>query len=293
MNAEKGLYNPICTLSSECRGDELYRKLLQMPEIIKQSNHSVWLSGSILEQDPKTHQLFSSHAIRESLISGEWLKESGYLITDNEDVLKQAALQHVPDVNYMVFSFQEWVRNNALFYAFKKNQNNEPWYEWPEELRLQPKLQSVILKPYQNDLLYSAFAQQMLFLQWNRIRQNAADQDVRIVGSLPYLSAYDSADVWSHQECFHEDGSYHWDAMRSDRFSWWMDRIGYTSRLYDGVILESFEQLVKQGGETFFEELKNTSDELLLYADDREVLSDSAEDIMNRYGISLMHADKN
>lgn len=292
MNIERGLYEPILKQMVQNGSEEEYRKLLQMPEKMKQKNSSVLLTGSILECSQMTGKLLSSHAISESLITAEWLKESGYQIAEKENALKQAYLQHVPNVNYMVFAFQDWVRNYALFQAFKKIQQHAPWYEWPEELKDQPELQSVDLKSYQDDLLYFAFVQQMLFLEWKKIKQTANDLEIRIVGSLPYLPCYDSVDVWSQRECFTDSGDYDWQAMRNDHFRWWMDRIGYTTRLYDGVILESFGELAEHGGRQFFEELKNTSDELCLYVNEEEVLSDSALALMEQYGISRIHREE-
>lgn len=291
MMIEKGVILSVKSAVQENIGDDPYRKLIQTAEMLKNKKSKLWLCGSITEFSASG--LLSSYAIDESLISEDWLKQAGFMIAADSDqsVLRQAYQAFRPDVNYMVFSFQDWVRNEAIYHAFMKQQGNSSWRAWPDSFKYQPEQQDVDLKPYQEDLLYRAFVQQELFLEWKAVKQKANDLDLKVIGTLPYLPCIDSVDVWSHQDCFKEDGDYNWQVLKQTEYHYWMDRIGYSTRIYDGIILEDFSKLAEHGKEPFFIALQQTSDELNLYVRDTEPLSDQAKLMIEKYHLSILHGD--
>jgi len=217
----------------------------------------------------------SSFAIREDLISSSFLQNSGLLKgeipLDRAQMLRQAYAGFHPEVSFMVFAFQDWVRSMSLYHAFRMQAGDLPWMEWPPELRTQPTAQDVDLHAFQDEILYEAFVQMQLFLEWKEIRQAAYAENLKIIGRLPYASAADSVDAWSHQELFRiEQGSataaYDWEALRSQGYEWWLNRIGYIGRIYDGVILEHFERMAECGGHGLMQALREPAGEIELYA---------------------------
>ena len=52
---------------------------------------------------------------------------------------------------------------------------------------------------------YYLFEQFIFYSQWEKLKQYAAYQGIRIVGDIPIYVGLDSADVWSQQELFELD----------------------------------------------------------------------------------------
>lgn len=218
---------------------------------------------------------FSSFAIREDLISPSFLKNSGLLAANAEgtfeQMLRTAYASFRPEVSFMVFAFQDWVRSASLYRAFRTRSGNLPWMQWPSELRDQPKTQDVDLRAYQDEILYGAFVQMQLFLEWKEIREAAYAKGLKIIGRLPYASAADSIDVWSHQDLFQlqsgvSSAAYDWSALQQEHYDWWLNRIGYIGRIYDGVILEGFAEIAAGGGHELMQALAVPAQETALYA---------------------------
>ncbi len=59
---------------------------------------------------------------------------------------------------------------------------------------------------YNRELYYEIefyeYLQFEFFQQWNKLKQYANEQGVRIVGDIPIYVSADSADVWAHPELF-------------------------------------------------------------------------------------------
>ena len=103
------------------------------------------------------------------------------------------------------------------------------------------------------------------FSQWRRLKDYANSKGIKIVGDVPIFVAADSADVWAHQNLFQleKDGSfkavagvppdyfsetgqlwgnplYDWDAMKKEKYSWWVSRIERMLELVDYVRIDHF-----------------------------------------------------
>ena len=112
----------------------------------------------------------------------------------------------------------------------------------------------------QEQALQFAFAR-----QWNDLRDAAARNGIRILGDVAIFVNMDSADVWMHPELFELDEElkptrvagvppdyfsptgqrwgnplYRWDALESEGFAWWVQRIRRARELYDIVRLDHF-----------------------------------------------------
>ncbi|MBV9241214.1 MAG: 4-alpha-glucanotransferase [Acidobacteria bacterium] len=161
---------------------------------------------------------------------------------------------------------RSWLDDYALYRAVKASRNEEPWYEWPTDLKLGD---SEALAPLWISLEYEIrrekFIQFIFFRQCSALKNYANGLGLRIVGDIPIFVALDSADVWCNQGLFklNDDGSpkvvagvppdyfsktgqlwgnpiYDWDAMRQDDFAWWTERVCQTLELVDVVRIDHF-----------------------------------------------------
>lgn len=181
-----------------------------------------------------------------------------------EPYLREAFSNFKPDQNYTVFAYQEWVKNYALFKAFMKKYG-EHWNDWPEEAKHQPEEGKVDLKPFEDEILYQLFLQYEAYLEWKDIKQYANDRDIEIMGDIPFYVGLDSSDVWASKINFllDQDGRpsfiagvppdyfsatgqrwgnpiYNWDHMKETGFTYWLERLSYTQRLFDIVRVDHF-----------------------------------------------------
>ena len=153
--------------------------------------------------------------------------------------------------------------------AVKAHFGDGPWTDWEPDIRMHRE--DALLRYAEllrEDVEYQYFVQYVFHEQWQRLREYAAKQDIRIIGDIPIYVPLDSADVWSNPESFQltrsrkprvvagcpPDGFnrngqywgnpiYDWDKMASDGFAWWLRRIGAAAEKFDVVRIDHFRGL--------------------------------------------------
>lgn len=243
-----------------------------------------------------------------------------------EPFLKEAYHHFKADHSYAVFSFQDWLRNYSIYMTFKKANDMKCWNEWPEEMKNFPVEGKVDLKQYSDEILYQVFLQYMLFLQWKDLKQYANDRDIEIMGDIPFYVGLDSADVWASRENFllDQDGHptfiagvppdyfsatgqrwgnpiYNWDYMKQNHFTFWIERLTYTQRLFDMVRVDHFRafdtywkipascptavegEWVEAPGYEFFDALFAAAPDLKIMAEDLGELRDEVHTLRDHY----------
>ena len=176
-------------------------------------------------------------------------------------------------------------------------------------------------------VLLHAYLQTEFTRQWDAVRAYAHAHGVRIIGDLPMYVAPDSADVWAQpaQFCLDPDGQpsaaagvppdyfsadgqlwgnplYDWDAMRTDGFRWWKERIRGAAKRYDVVRLDHFRaissywvvprgELTARGGHwapgpgpALLQALHTAAPELQLIAEDLGTIDDDVRRLVARSG---------
>ncbi len=159
-----------------------------------------------------------------------------------------------------------WLDDYALYKAIKASQEQRPWYQWPDALKLRnPEVLRNEAERLYEEIQAERFYQFLFYSQWLELKDYANKRGVKIAGDMPIFIALDSADVWCNQKKFklNEDGSpkviagvppdyfsktgqlwgnpiYDWDVMRQDGFSWWIDRIKHTLRTVDVLRIDHF-----------------------------------------------------
>lgn len=281
-----GILMPVASLAGRHGCGTFGKEAYHFIDAVSRAGLRIW---QILPLNPlgygnSPYQPYSSYAMDDLYISLDDLYERGLLHhkapsfhrnasrIDYESVrkfrepyLREAWHNFVPDQNYTVFSFQEWLRNYAVFMTFRKINHNRCWNEWPDDMKNEPIEGNIDLKQYEDEILYQVFLQYILFLQWKDLKQYANDHDIEIMGDLPFYVGLDSADVWASRENFllDKDGHpdfiagvppdyfsktgqrwgnpiYNWDYMKKDHFKFWIERLSYTQRLFDAVRVDHF-----------------------------------------------------
>jgi len=161
----------------------------------------------------------------------------------------------------------DWLDDYALFTALKFDRfGGESWGNWSADVRMK---KAAALKTAQKELAdvieFHKFLQYEFVVQWKALRSYANSKGIAMVGDIPIFVAYDSADVWSHNEAFRLDAEgkpvvvagvppdyfsatgqlwgnphYNWDAMAKDGFAWWGRRFEKCFELYDIVRIDHF-----------------------------------------------------
>ena len=159
-----------------------------------------------------------------------------------------------------------WLPEYALFMALKDAHAGQPWWEWPDGLRLrEPKTLEKARKIHARSVEKHEFRQYLFFKHWQDIRAYAHSKGIQIVGDIPIFVAYDSSDVWANRELFYLDdqGSltvqagvppdyfsvtgqlwgnplYRWDVHKKTGYAWWFARMRAVLDQVDIVRLDHF-----------------------------------------------------
>lgn len=226
---------------SSCAGDELY---LSLEELAAQG---------LLQQAPSFEAAPANRVDYDAVRA--W----------KEPLLRSAFGAFEPTQEYWQFAQQNWVRDYGVFRAFKKANKNRCWLEWPVWQRDWPQTRQGDMAPFEQEINYHIFLQYQFWNQWQALRSYAHQKGVRIMGDVPFYVGIDSVDVWAGRENFllDKDGRptfvagvppdyfsatgqrwgnpiYDWDKMQQDGFAFWVERIGYSQKLFDIIRIDHF-----------------------------------------------------
>ena len=159
-----------------------------------------------------------------------------------------------------------WLQDYALFMALKDFFGGVCWTAWPQDIRLH---WGFALDYYREKLYFDIEFQQYLqfkfFQQWLKLKEDANEKGIQIIGDMPIYVSLDSSDVWAHPELFQLDESntptaiagcppdafsadgqvwgnplYRWDYHAQTGYDWWVSRLYQSFRLYDAVRIDHF-----------------------------------------------------
>ncbi|WP_420236531.1 4-alpha-glucanotransferase [Telmatobacter bradus] len=159
-----------------------------------------------------------------------------------------------------------WLDDYALYAVLRRVQNTGAWTAWPEPLkRREPQALAAARHEHCRELEREKALQFAFSLQWNALREAAAQHSIRILGDVAIFVNMDSADVWTHPELFELDENleqirvagvppdyfsptgqrwgnplYRWDMLAEDGYQWWVERMRRAHALYDIVRLDHF-----------------------------------------------------
>lgn len=166
--------------------------------------------------------------------------------------------------NYSVFmSIKEFYDAEAQ----KENRFGAMWSNyWPEKLASRD---AAAVSEWHSSHVREAEVHKVIqfffFTQWYELKAYANENGISIIGDIPIFVAADSADVWANQHLFQLDKSgkslavagvppdyfsatgqlwgnplYDWDAMKKERYHWWIERIKAMNSMVDFVRIDHF-----------------------------------------------------
>lgn len=182
-----------------------------------------------------------------------------------ETYLREAFAQFEETGEYQEFVAQDWVEQYSVFRAFRKANDGACWTEWQQEQKNWPENQNIDLSEYAEEIAYQKFLQYQFFKQWMAVKNYASDKNIKIMGDVPFYVGLDSADVWAGKKNFllGADGKptfiagvppdyfsatgqrwgnpiYDWEQLEKDKFAFWVNRIGYSQKLFDIIRIDHF-----------------------------------------------------
>jgi 4-alpha-glucanotransferase len=99
-----------------------------------------------------------------------------------------------------------WLADYALYAELRRQFNTGAWTAWPEPLRRREPRRWPRPPPLMRRRVAEEQVLQFAFsLQWNNLREAAAEHGIRIMGDVAIFVNMDSADVWVHPEFFELD----------------------------------------------------------------------------------------
>jgi 4-alpha-glucanotransferase len=277
-------------------GDEAYRAA----DFLVDAGQSLW---QVLPLGPtgyggSPYSSYSASAGNTLLISPRRLVEAGLLIENDlteippiapnkvdfaaaqqskDALLKKALANHRAnqndiraDLEIFVQENSSWLDDYSLFRALKSAHNEAPWYEWEPALAQHDAASlDTVRAELREQIDAEKLAQFLFFKQWSEVKAYCNTHGIKIIGDIPIFVAYDSADVWTHQEQFklNADGSpivvagvppdyfsdtgqywgnplFNWECMKADGFAWWIERVGAAFQMFDIVRLDHFRGFV-------------------------------------------------
>ncbi len=169
---------------------------------------------------------------------------------------------------YAEFCKQEasWLDDYALFMTIGEQEHWKEWSAWPQPLaNRDPKSLAVFEKANSEEIGFWKFCQWSFSRQWFALKKYANERGVNIVGDVPIFVAYQSADVWAHQDLFEldDDGRptlvagvppdyfsetgqlwgnplYRWDMHEKSGYAWWIERMKHALHYFDLVRVDHF-----------------------------------------------------
>ncbi len=193
---------------------------------------------------------------RMKLLAAAWRRwEAGAGDREGLEVFRQASASWLPDF--------------ALFMALKRHFASRGlfvWNRWPAELaRREADALRRARGELADELRFEEFQQYQFFRQWGELKRLAAEKGLRLIGDIPIFVAFDSADVWAHQELFRLTPSgepavvagvppdyfsptgqlwgnpiYDWKRLAADGYRWWLERVRAALALVDLARLDHF-----------------------------------------------------
>jgi 4-alpha-glucanotransferase len=221
-----------------------------------------------------------------------------------------------------------WLDDYAIYMTIKEHQNLSMWTMWEDDLRLHDE-DAVKQFAYENGEEISSwkFMQFKFFEQYARVKKYANKKGIRIFGDMPIYVSMDSSDIWAHPEMFMLDSDrrptkvagcppdafaagwqlwgnplYDWDYMEKDDYSWWVQRLRYSSQLFDLTRIDHFRgfesfyaipadrkdavigEWVKGPGMALFARIKNELGNIPLVAEDLGFLDDDVRRMLASTG---------
>ena len=180
--------------------------------------------------------------------------------------LSEKGYNYTPEFREFVAKESFWLEDYALFMSMKRRFDNVSWLDWDKEYKEKDPEAIARMKDELAELIeFYQFQQFEFYTHWNKLREYANKQGVKIIGDIPFYVAMDSADAWAHPEvfkfnedlmpevvagcppdAFSETGQlwgnpvYDWDEQKATGYDWWIKRLERNCEFFDVLRFDHF-----------------------------------------------------
>ncbi len=256
----------------------------------------------------------------------------GRLFFERYNTLRLAYSRFIPGDGYRKFLIDSaaWLDDYALFMSLKIRYEHASWTTWDPEHKNHAKAVTYTSE-FAEECGFWKWIQYEFMTEWQNLKNYAHSKGIFIIGDMPIYVAHDSMDVWRDPEQFlldeeynptvvagcppdayAEDGQkwgnpiYNWDKMKSEDFSWWIDRVGCAFELYDLLRIDHFRgfagyftipadaDTAKEGewnfapGKELFDMIKRAYPEGKIIAEDLGFITDDVRELLDHTGFPGM-----
>lgn len=181
------------------------------------------------------------------------------------EAFKNFAKKEKANADFEAFKEKSWVYPYAVFMALKQQNHLQCWNEWPREQQDWILDRKYDIAHLEEEIQYQIFLQYIFYKQWMALKKYANQKNVAIMGDIPIYVGIDSLDVWSCREDFLLDAKgkpsfvagvppdyfsatgqrwgnpiYNWENLKKKGFTFWVNRLKYSSELYDIIRIDHF-----------------------------------------------------
>ncbi len=314
---EEGLGNSPYSSRSVFAGNTLMISLEKLME-----------AGLLEAEDVYTHPAFT-----EDQVSYETVRTFKERIFDKAfDTFKAQSRDKFQSYEVFCWESSLWLDDFALYVSLMHSFQSSPWHSWEEGLvHHHPETMQAYHTHLQRAVEKEKFLQYIFYSQWKELKAYCNQKGIEILGDLPIYTDYNSADVWRHQrffrlnedkkvgfvagtppDYFNENGQiwglplYDWEALREEKFEWWVQRLGHNLRLFDQIRLDHFlgfvnyfeipaeettallGRWVNAPAEEFFATIFETFPNMPVIAEDLGVISPAVHTFIEKYHLPGM-----
>ena len=160
-----------------------------------------------------------------------------------------------------------FIKDYAFYMSIKEHFNMKSWIDWDDEdIRKRTNEAIGKYKALLKDRIeFYEYIQYLFFKQFKDLKEYMSIYNIKLIGDIPIYIALDSADCWMNPECFDLDENYvprnvagvppdyftadgqlwgnplyNYDYMKTNGYKWWIDRIGFASKIYDVIRIDHF-----------------------------------------------------
>jgi len=226
-----------------------------------------------------------------------------------------------------------WLDDYALYRAMLDHYGDSRWFSIWEPALARREIAAIDRWKHEkaHEIRVWKVLQFFFFQQWRSLKNYANDQNIAIVGDIPIFVAPDSVDAWSTREYLKMDSDgtatavsgvppdafsatgqlwgnpvYDWEALATDGFSWWIQRLEHQFSLTDIVRIDHFRGFesywevpadhttaehgswVKAPGNELFAALRKRFNPLPVFAEDLGVITPEVDRLREENGFPGM-----
>ncbi len=192
------------------------------------------------------------------------LEETREELEDAYEAFQLAGGHKSADFRAFLERNEVWLDPYCAFMALKDASRGASRHRWPRAYRAYD-VQILDDARFLERGRFHAFAQYRFDTEWSELMDYAHEHGIEIIGDIPMYVSDDSADAWSEPDMFSlafngkpteiagtppdrfsatgqiwGNPTYRWDVMRADGYTWWIERLRRSLRLYDRVRLDHF-----------------------------------------------------